>query len=109
MFYAECGDRERLPNCDDGEGGVAYCVGAGEGEDFIELFADGGFEDAVADAVDEGYLQSFAGEVCADYAFECVELELKLLAFGYISAAGECLYMEVDCESAVRRWLEEVG
>ena len=109
MFYAIYGSREGLPDGDDGEGGVADCVGACEGEDFVELFADGGFQSAVAYAVDEGDLHAFAGEVGADDAFECVELELELLAFRYISAAGESLYVEVDCEGAVWRWLEEVG
>lgn len=41
MFYAECGDRERLSDCDDGDGGVTDCVGAVEGEDLVEFFADG--------------------------------------------------------------------
>ena len=30
-----------LLDCDDGDGGVADCVGAVEGEDFVEFFADG--------------------------------------------------------------------
>ena len=78
-----------LPDGDDGDGGVADGVGAAEGEDFVEFFADGGFEDAVAETVDEGDLQAFAGEVGTDDATECVELELELLAFGDISAAWE--------------------
>ena len=98
-----------LPDRDDREGGIADGVGACEGEDFVELFADGGFEGAVAYAMDEGDLQAFTGNVGTDDAAECVELELELLAFRYISAAGESLYVEVDCEGAVWRWLEEVG
>ena len=37
----ECVAGGSLPDCDDGDGGVADCVGAVEGEDFVEFFADG--------------------------------------------------------------------
>ena len=37
----ECVAGGSLLDCDDGDGGVADCVGAVEGEDFVELFADG--------------------------------------------------------------------
>ena len=37
----ECVAGGRLSDCDDGDGGVADCVGAVEGEDFVEFFADG--------------------------------------------------------------------
>ena len=37
----ECVAGGSLLDCDDGDGGVADCVGAVEGEDFVEFFADG--------------------------------------------------------------------
>ena len=37
----ECVSSGRLSDCDDGDGGVTDCVGAVEGEDFVEFFADG--------------------------------------------------------------------
>ena len=37
----ECVAGASLLDCDDGDGGVADCVGAVEGEDFVEFFADG--------------------------------------------------------------------
>ena len=37
----ECVASGSLLDCDDGDGGVADCVGAVEGEDFVEFFADG--------------------------------------------------------------------
>ena len=37
----ECVAGGRLSDCDDGDGGVTDCVGAVEGEDFVEFFADG--------------------------------------------------------------------
>lgn len=37
----ECVSSGRLSDCDDGDGGIADCVGAVEGEDFVEFFADG--------------------------------------------------------------------
>ena len=37
----ECVAAGSLLDCDDGDGGVADCVGAVEGEDFVEFFADG--------------------------------------------------------------------
>ena len=95
-----------LPDRDDREGGIADGVGACEGEDFVELFADGGFEGAVAYAMDEGDLQAFTGNVGTDDAAECVELELELLALGDISAARKGFDVEVNGECAVWRWLE---
>ena len=37
----ECVAGGSLLDCDDGDGGVADCVGAVEREDFVEFFADG--------------------------------------------------------------------
>lgn len=37
----ECVAGGSLLDCDDCDGGVADCVGAVEGEDFVEFFADG--------------------------------------------------------------------
>jgi len=77
-----------LSNGDVGDAGGAVGVGAGEGEDFVELFAEGGGEGAVPDSVDEDEAAPAVLEILPQDLPEVVHLEVQGGPFGDAVAAG---------------------
>ena len=89
-----------LSDCDVGDAGGAVGVGAGEGEDFVELFAEGGGKGAVPYSVDEDEAAAAVLEVFAEELAEVVQLEVQGGPFGDTFAAGDALDVKVDGEVA---------
>ena len=89
-----------LSNGDVDDAGGAVGVGAGEGEDFVELFAEGGGKGAVPYSVDEDEAAAAVFDVLPEDLPEVVHLEVQGGPLGDAVAAGNTLDMEVHGEVA---------
>ena len=78
-----------LSDCNVGDAGGAVGVGAGEGEDFVQFFAEGGGEGAVPYSVDEDEAAAAVLEVLAEDLAEVIQLVLQGGPFGDAFAAGD--------------------
>ena len=85
---------------DVGDAHGAEGIGAGEGEDFVEFFAEGGGEGAIPYSVDEDDAAAAMLEVSPEDLAEVVHLEVRGGPFGDTVAAGNALDVQVNGEIA---------
>ena len=89
-----------LADGDFGGAGDAGEPGGGEGEGFVELFAEGGGESAVADSMDIDDAAAFVAEIVAESLAEVTHLVVERGPFGNAFAARNALEMQVDRDLA---------